>query len=47
MGKDRQKVGVKTSEGRKKTSRECKKHRKGAVDRQGGTKRQASRCQNI
>ncbi len=34
MGKDRQKVGVKTGEGRKKTSREGKKHRKGAVKRQ-------------
>jgi hypothetical protein len=34
VGKYRQKVGIKTGEGRKKTSRKCKKHRKGAVNRQ-------------
>jgi hypothetical protein len=32
--KYRKKGGVKTGQGRKKTGRECKKHRKGAVKRQ-------------
>ncbi len=34
MEKDRKKGGVKTGQGSKKTGRECKEHRKGAVNRQ-------------
>ncbi len=34
MEKDRKKGGVNTGQGPKKTGRECKKHRKGAVKRQ-------------